>query len=354
MRTTLLLYILLLLVVSPLRAQDAFFSDYTSLAPRLNPALTGFIPGKATSRVGVTARDQWRSFLETANYRTVAVSFDHRICGQNRGDFFGIGVNLISDWQGNPSLRQVSGYLSAAFTKKLTSNYYGGSSLSLGGELGFVQHNLDVDGLTFDDQFDDPGMPGEQFGFSATNALDYGVGLLYSWAKGRNSSRSFTGGLSIRHLGKPVVSLYDDGSLSTISSDSSARLSLRWMPHATLTLPVARRKSISLSGVYAYQQPHNRLLLRGMFNLEGIRYRNGVVGNSLSVGAGYRATYGLAGMRGESLLAITRVNLGAVSVGLNYDINISRLNSSTGGAGAIELAMSAVFGDSDCLICPSF
>ncbi len=340
--------------VGNLHAQDPIFSDYSAIAPQLNPAMTGFIRGQATTRVGVVAREQWRSFLETASYRTMATSIDHRICGNNRGDYFGLGLNLASDWQGDPSLRRMDGLLSAAFTKNLSGNYYGGTSLSLGAEVGFVQYDLDASELTFDHQFDTPGAMGERLDFYNIGFLDYGVGVLFTWLQDSRSARSITGGLSIKHLGKPPTTFVDDGRPASVESDSSAHFATRWSPHVQATLPLSAKYSVTLFGVYSYQRPHNQLFLRGLLNFNRPGRSGQLPASFLSVGGGFRTTRGFSGLNSESLVVTAEVAAGPLQLGLNYDVNISSLHSSTSGAGAIQLSLTTIFGKSDCLMCPSF
>ena len=345
---------LLLCLPGTVRAQDPTFSDYAGLAPQLNPALTGYIPGQATTRVGITAREQWRSFLETASYRSMAASVDHRICGSRRGDYFGLGLNLNSDWQGNPSLRRVDALASAAFTKNLSGSYYGGTSLSLGAEIGFVQYDLDGSRLTFDHQFDDPGAAGERLDYYNLNFLDYGVGLVYTWLEDSRNARSITGGLSIKHLGKPQAGFVDDGRPAYIASDSSAQLATRWTPHVRATLPLSATHSLSIFSAFSYQRPHNQFFVRGLFHFNRPARGKALPAPFLSVGGGFRMTRGLTGLNAESIVASARVAAGPLQLGLSYDVNISSLHASTSGAGAIELSLTTVFGKSDCLLCPRF
>ena len=343
-----------ILCAAPLRAQDPVLSDYRAVAPQLNPALTGFIKGQSTTRFGIVAREQWRSFLETASYRTFAASIDHRICGSRRGDYFGIGFNLASDWQGDPSLRRVDGMFSAAFTKNLSGSYYGGTSLSIGAEAGLIQYDLDASRLTFDHQFDNPGAAGERLDFYNLGVFDYGVGLVFTWLEDTRSARSVTGGLSIKHLGRPPTTFVDDGRPSSVASDSSAHLTTRWTPHVTATLPLSATRSVTVFSSYSYQRPHNQFFLRGLLNFNHPGRGQQLPRSFLSVGAGYRMTRGIAGFNSESLVGTAYFSTGAFQLGLNYDVNISSLHASTSGAGAIELSLITVFGKSDCLVCPSF
>ena len=349
-----LLSIVLCWLVCPLQAQDPAFSDYAPLAPVLNPALTGYIPGQATTRVGIVAREQWRSFLETASYRSMAATLDHRICGNRRGDYFGLGASLGSDWQGNPSLRRTDAMLSAAFTKNLSGSYYGGTSLSLGAEFGYIQYNLDASRLTFDHQFDDPTAAGERLDFYNVGFLDYGVGVVFTWLEDSRNARSITGGLSIKHLGKPQTTFVDDGRPASMASDSSAQLATRWTPHVRATLPLSGVNSISVFSSFSYQRPHNQLFVRGLLNFNRPARGKSMPAPYLSVGGGFRMTRGLTGVNAESIVASARVAAGPLQLGLNYDVNISSLHASTSGAGAIELSLTTVFGKSDCLMCPRF
>ncbi|WP_170067661.1 PorP/SprF family type IX secretion system membrane protein [Neolewinella xylanilytica] len=343
-----------LLVTGPLRAQDPFVSDYSPVAPQLNPALTGFIPGQATTRVGVVAREQWRSFLETASYRTIAATVDHRICGNNRGDYFGLGLNLLADWQGDPTLRRIDGLVSAAFTKNLSGSYYGGTSISLGAEAGFVQYDLDASQLTFDHQFGNPTAPGERLDYYNIGFLDYGVGILFTWLEDTRNAPSVSGGLSIKHLGRPPTTFVDDGRPASIASDSSAQLSARWTPHVNATYPLSPTYSLSGFAMYSYQRPHNQLFLQGMLNFNRPGRGNRLPDTFLSLGGGYRTTRGVTGFNSEALVASAHVTAGNFQLGINYDVNVSSLRASSRGAGAIELSLTTVFGASDCLLCPSF
>ena len=344
----------LLLTVARLHAQDPIHSDYGAIAPQLNPALTGFIQGQATTRFGIVAREQWRSFLETASYRTISASVDHRICGSRRGDYFGLGFNLGSDWQGDPSLRRVDAMFSAAFTKNLSGSYYGGTSLSLGAEAGLIQYDLDASRLTFDHQFDNPGAAGERLDYYNLGFFDYGVGLVFTWLEDSRSARSVSGGLSIKHLGKPPTTFVDDGRPNSVASDSSAHLATRWTPHVRATVPVSATNSITVFTTYSYQRPHNQFFLRGLLNFNRPARGKQLPVSYLSVGGGYRMTRGVSGLNAESLVGTAYFSTGAFQLGLNYDVNISSLHASTSGAGAIELSLITVFGKSDCLVCPSF
>ncbi|WP_157976170.1 PorP/SprF family type IX secretion system membrane protein [Lewinella sp. IMCC34191] len=349
-----IIFPLLLLLVGRLQAQDPVVSDYSAITPQLNPALTGFIPGQATTRFGIVAREQWRSFLETASYRTMAASIDHRICGSRRGDYFGLGFNVLSDWQGDPTLRRVDGMFSAAFTKNLSGSYYGGTSVSVGAEVGLIQYDLDASQLTFDHQFDSPGASGERLAYYNFGFLDYGVGVAFTWLEDSRNARSITGGLSIKHLGRPATTFVDDGSPSSVASDSSAHLAMRWSPHVQATLPVSATNSISVFAMYSYQRPHNQVYLRGMLDFRRPARGGRVPSPFLSLGGGYRLTRGLSGFGSESIVASARVAAGPMRIGVNYDVNISSLHASTSGAGAIELSLTTVFGKSECLLCPSF
>ncbi|MTB51748.1 PorP/SprF family type IX secretion system membrane protein [Lewinella sp. W8] len=341
------LIILLLFLPGLLAGQDGLFTNFDEASFYHNPALTGFIPGDATTRLQFRGREQWRSFLGNGAYRTMTAGIERRFCGADDGDYFAFGSYAMADWQGDPSLRRIDFFGTAAYTKDFSSRFQT-RLLSGGVEAGYLQYNLEQGNLTFDDQFDDPDLPDELLAFQNLLVFDYGIGVfLTQFEKGKNGY-GFSLGVSAKHLGQPELRFIDN---PATDNQTSVKLPTRWTFHAggNLPTPALGNTTLSVLGVASFQGPHNQFLGRALLNLERTKTGDG---RYLSLGAAYRVNAGVNGPGGDAVILVGQWNGPGYRFSANYDINVSRLRSATNSVGALELSFFAFFGKSDCIRCP--
>jgi type IX secretion system PorP/SprF family membrane protein len=350
MLSRLLFFIFLLIGLSQLQAQDGLFTNFDEASFYHNAALTGFLPGAATTRVQARAREQWRSFLGNGAYRTMTTGIERRFCGNDDGDYFAVGGHVVADWQGDPTLRRIDAYANFAYAKDFSSRHQT-RLLSGGFELGYLQYNIEQGNPTFDDQFDNPTLPDEQLAFQNLLLFDYGVGLFFTQFARNNSGYGFSLGASAKHLGQPELRFINNFPTPGTDNQTQVRLPTRWTVHAggNLPMPGLANTSLSLLGVVSFQNPHNQLLVRALLNLERTKTGDG---KYLAVGSAYRLNNGVNGIGGDAIILVGQWNSPGYRFSVNYDINVSRLRSATNSVGAVELGFFYFFGESDCIRCP--
>ena len=143
----------LMLLFFSLKAQDAHFTQYYTFGQALNPALTANHDG--SYKVSLIYRNQWSSFLQKSAFNTPGVSVDLPLLeGILNGDKFGIGLMFFNDRFGDGAMSTLNTALSLAYHKGIGKKK--NHRLSLGAQVAYVQKNIDSDGYTFYDQFDEP------------------------------------------------------------------------------------------------------------------------------------------------------------------------------------------------------
>lgn len=360
--TTAPIVLLLCLFSLGLSAQDFHFSDPTQTLTLFNPAFTGLIPEGSKYRFQSAARSQWSSVLDGDHYRTFATAFDFKICGDNAGDYFALGANAAVDFQGDPALQRTDLFLTAAFVRRIGGTRNNPVLLGGGAEVGRVQYSQGgLAGRTFDDQFDNPSLPGELLDQYAVDAYDLGVGVFLRAPGNERGLHDLSAGLAIKHLTQPSLGFYGNDAAGQVSSDSTARLNRRVNLNLGFSVFSNTKRNLSLFAAYSNQRPHNQLLLRAMYNLLGQREtvnlgseKSRVTSRLLSGGLALRINDGAGGFGGDALIGILQLHQKGYILSASYDINISGLAQSTGTNGAIELGASFFFGKANCINCPQF
>ncbi|MEN8248878.1 MAG: type IX secretion system membrane protein PorP/SprF [Bacteroidota bacterium] len=319
---------ILLLLITGLKAQDVQFSQFYSAPLYLNPALTG---ATQYTRVGSNYRSQWPA-LE-ANFITTAAWVDHFIDDKNSG----IGFLIQTDKEGLAGLRSTSFTGLYAYQMPITKEF----RVRVGASAGYVLRDINFSNLTFGDQYDANGFisvpTAEVFDTGAQKSyFDMSLGgLLYSqnaWLGVANS-----------HTTMPNQSL--------IGQES--RLPMKWSVHGGYKFFLksglidhgmyAEEQERSLAPTFQYkkQGEFNQLDLGLYFTIEPI-----------VIGTWYRGfPFKNVGefINNESiviLLGYSKKNKDNIlNIGYSYDITISKLGSSSGGAHEFSISYAWFTGD---------
>ena len=308
--------------------QDVQYSQFYSAPLYLNPAFTG---STQFTRVGTNYRTQWPA-LE-ANFVTLSAYADHFIDDKNSG----IGILIQTDKEGLAGLRSSSFSGLYAYQLPLSATY----TLRVGVQAGYVIRDINFSALTFGDQFDANGFIGgptaEQFDTGAQkNYFDLGSGvLLYS--------QSSWLGFSASHLTTPNQSL--------IGQESS--LPMKFSVHVGHKFYL--KSGVIGDGLYAEEQerslaPTIQYKQQGKFSqLDiGLYYTF----EPLILGAWYRGvpykqfdefTNNEAVVMLLGYSKRTKDNI--LNIGYSYDITISKLGASSGGAHEFSLSYAWFTGD---------
>ena len=324
-----------LLIIIPLAgasntssAQDVQYSQFYSAPLYLNPAFTG---ATQFTRVGSNYRSQWPA-LE-ANFVTMSAYVDHFIDDITSG----VGFLIQTDKEGLAGLRSTA--FSGFYSYQLPiSNEF---TVRMGASAGYVLRDINFSNLTFGDQFDANGFisgpTAETFDTGAQkNYFDMSLGaLLYSqnaWL-----------GVSNSHTTRPNQSL--------IGQDSP--LPMKWSVHGGYKFflksgvidhgAYAEKQERSLAPTFQYkhQGEFNQLDLGLYFTLEpivfGAWYR-GFPFQSVGEFANNEAIVFLLGYSKRN-----KDNI--LNIGYSYDVTISKLGSSSGGAHEFSISYAWFTGD---------
>ncbi len=308
----------LLFLPSILNAQDIHFSQYYNSPLTLSPALTGITKGDI--RLVGTYRSQWSSAL--APYSTFHGSADWKYFNPKlKTGFFSAGVVLNYDDAGDSNLRNTQFGISGAFTYAIgTENF-----VTLGAIVGFGQQAFDMNGLTWDNQFNgdifDPNRSSrENFDRSSFFYPDFSVGV--NWHGQKTSTRSrLNVGVAAYHFNRPKQSF-----LETDGIKMPTRLSFYFLPVVQLTEKI----DFLLHSMAQLQGPDFEALAGGAAKIHLNTKRAREI--AVQFGIGYRFNE-----FGDALIPGIELHYRNWMAGLTYDLNVSGFREATNRRGGPEI-----------------
>ena len=234
-------FILFLSLTQVGQAQDPHFSQFYANRLYLNPAFAGAdICPKFTS----SYRNQWPALGKTFVTYTASVDgYVHALQG-------GLGLNVMSDRQGDGALSTTAVDGMYAYTVRVTNTF----NITGGFQASYVNRKLDWQGLIF------PDMINELYGVIYNTAenppenltasyFDFSAGLL-------GFGKNYYFGLAVHHLAQPEESYFNS---------SDAVLPRKYTLHAGAKIPLKHRRykrgelSISPNLMYQRQQDFEQL-----------------------------------------------------------------------------------------------
>ena len=309
-------------------AQDVQYSQFYSAPLYLNPAFTG---STQFTRVGSNYRSQWPA-LE-ANFVTMSAYVDHYMDDISSG----VGFLIQTDKEGIAGLRSTafSGFYS--YQLPVSRDF----TVRMGASAGYVIRDINFSSLTFGDQFDANGFitgpTAEVFNTDAAKGyFDMSLGaLLYSqnaWI-----------GLSNSHTTTPNQSL--------IGEDSP--LPMKWSVHGGYKFfmksgvidhgAYAEKQERSITPTFQYKQQgeFNQLDLGLYFTFEPIIIGTWYRGFPFKNVGDYVNNEAIVILLGYS----KRNKDNILNIGYSYDVTISKLGSSSGGAHEFSISYAWFTGD---------
>lgn len=313
-----------------LMAQDTHYSQYNQAPLQLNPALAGL--NNCDYRLALNARTQWNLVSSSGNtYSTFGASADFAVGNVTKfNSFAGIGVSVSSDIAGATAYNEDRADVTAAYHFMLDRS--GNSSLSAGLQFGINYRGFNAGKATFDGQYNpitgnyDPTLPGETFARTSLLYLDAGAGLLYSQYFKAKRNNIFLG-IAANHVNQPNISWFSPGLYN--NSSTSDKLYAKITIHGGGSFQVNDKVAIMPTFMLLFQGPSQEY---DFGSLVRMRLGNTISGTFLSVGAQYRAPL-------DAFILQTRFDYKGFTLGLSYDINISKLTPASQTMGAPELAI---------------
>lgn len=300
------------------RAQDLHFSQYFNAPLLVNPANTGFAPD-VDYRIGINYRNQWASITPNP-YKTMSAWGDVQVFNNRfESGWVGLGGALLRDVAGSGGLTSTKGFASIAYHQLVGYS----ALLSAGFNVGFVNKRIDINKLTFDNQwngkFFDVTLPsGEPFAYNSITYLDIQAGLNYAFFPSENAYLNI--GFSAMHLNRPHESFF-----------SNTVTDIRVMPRLTM-------------------------FINGSFKLNSNWILNpnvyvSKVGTAYETVGGLNAHYNLSGDGSSQLIAGMYVRLkdafipmvgyqwNSLAITVNFDATSSTLGTYNQTRGAYELSI---------------
>jgi type IX secretion system PorP/SprF family membrane protein len=305
-------YIICYLSCITATAQDIHFSQYIYSPLNLNPALTGMFDGDM--RFNAAYRQQWNSV--TVPYKTFSLSYD-QVIGKTdatgKRNSAGIVINNDKAGDGNYGTMQV--LFSFAHLFPLTSDSIHFINASV--QAGIAYRSLDVNQLTFDNQFNgDVYIPSSSTGenFDRSNYIYPEINAGLSWL-GIFDNADYNAGISFQHLTQPNQSFFNENAVLPVRLQFSASSVLmknekiNYMP-SVLLMQQAKFAEFTFGGEIR-------------FNLS-----NSTIRKSFGIGLNYRIK--------DAIIPGAAVWFNQWRFGLTYDINTSDLNSASNSKGGPE------------------
>jgi type IX secretion system PorP/SprF family membrane protein len=343
-----------------LKAQDPHFTQFSDAPMLVNPANTGFYKGM--SRFTANFRNQWDyRFINNNNigatntgYTTFCGSFDMSIKPNKKVNdrMLGIGVQLLADRAGEVTLSRIFGQFNMAYWKKLS--YEKNRWISAGFSLGFNQMRVDYTNLQLPDQYNpsDPFQPYAVTSLPVNNNfiyLDLGMGVKYFASLGKKSMVNI--GFAVAHLNQPKNSF-----LFNLPSDLLYR---KYTFHAGMRNTIARKLQLSPTVLVMRQGSwfemdegaYLRFLLTEQKSKELMAF---------NIGVWARQANGSQHFVADAINPAMKMEFDQYTMGISYDINISKLTTTTHLKGGVELSFSyqqasdATLGNKRKPVCPVF
>jgi type IX secretion system PorP/SprF family membrane protein len=325
--------LLLILAITTAKAQDLHISQYQSAPMHLNPAMTGM--ATEGSILSLHYRSQWAPILGNESaFKTLSASFEHR---KNVGktDFMGLGFGVWQDKAAGITASQAK--FSLGYARQLAGNDAVQHFLVGGGDVSFMQRNVDFSDRRWVSQYDnnggyDPNKLAPDYDF--TNRANYDASVGLAWYSLLKNSNYIALGVSAQHLNRADFSLNQRA--------STGNLYTRYSAHFDSELRLKSHISVQPSVLFMVQGPSLELTpgasIKFRFNdqlHEDAAFR---------IGGWVRLVNHLdQGIAPYAFIGFARLDWRRLSFGFSYDFNVSSLKASNSANNAIEMLLSYRF-----------
>ena len=313
--------LLALLLATTARAQDIHFSQFYETPLLRNPSLAGIFTGDY--RVQTLFRDQWNSFTDA--YRTGSVNAEVKWPVGNQSDYFTTALEVLYDKAGTAALTTTELLPALNYHKSLSNEKP--MFLSLGFMGGLVEKSLDLTKVTTNSQYNgtayDPALPnGETILSPNVHYLDGSLGISFSNTFGTDHRNSMYVGFAYHHLNRPKNSFYKNPAIE---------LDPKTVFSAGIKAVINDYSYFTGYADYSRQGP-------SVETIGGILYSY-KLGNDPDYYP-YVFTIGSMIRWNDALIPVLKLEMNSFTVGLSYDVNVSRLNTVSDSRGGFELSLS--------------
>jgi len=312
--------------------QDVHFSQTDRANHQINPAFIGCYNGDI--KVEVNWKDQWRSI--NSAFRTYGSAFEYSFgkgSFKPKKVFFAAGLHVFRDVTGEVELGNTNIGGTFSTLVKISKS----SRLVLGLQADYNRVGINTSNMQWGNQYSglnfDPSLSnGEGIDFVPFGYEDFSFGLAYWY---HNKNRTFQG-LSPKN-GKIGLSVYHINQPETNYTLINSRLPMRFVFHADAMFTIHNNLFFQPNVNFLFQNNQHEVLVGGIIKHT---LKNG---SSLT---GFKKEWFLSGgldVRITNILDafIPKIYIGAenLSLGLSYDINVSRLRTYSNCRGGFEFSL---------------
>ncbi|MFZ9846531.1 MAG: PorP/SprF family type IX secretion system membrane protein [Flavobacteriales bacterium] len=325
-RNTTYIYKLVLIVAvffsSIAYAQDIHFTQFYEPQLTLNPANTGRFVG--SWRANGIYRNQWGSISKP--FVTTALSFDKQF--QIKEHTIGLGAFYAFDQSASQTLFMNKLMLSGAYHRA-----FGFHQISAGLQVGYTNRFLNYNKLSYPGQFDNSIgafnttlTNGESFANASSNYFDFNSGVNFKTRI--NEKLLAEGGLAIFHWNYPK---------ETFNGAKTNKIPPRYVFSGGANYNLNPKSFVSAHVLYMYKKKASDLVVAAHYN-----YRLAPNKSNVNLVFGGLATRTGFARNTDALAVIVGAEIQSYRVGLAYDVNISKLSTSTYFRGAFELSVTYI------------
>lgn len=321
-------------------SQDIHFSQFFETPLLRNPSLAGIFTGDI--RVQAVYRDQWNSV--TNAYKTGSFNAEYKLPIGKGDDFMTPGIQLLFDKAGTVGLTTSQLLPALNYHKSLSKSHT--MYLSLGFMGGIIRKSMDVSKMTTDEQYLGGYNPSLSTGETLTvpdyTTWDAGVGMSFNSTFGVDESNSLYAGISMHHLNRPKNSFY---------RNINIELDPKYVVSAGIKLRMDDYSYFTLLADHSIQGPF-------LETVAGVIYSYNL--GQEPENADYTIHGGAMLRWKDALIPVIKLDKHPVSIAISYDINVSRLKTSSQGRGGFEISFAYIgfldrYNSSrDKVLCPRF
>jgi type IX secretion system PorP/SprF family membrane protein len=294
-------FLALILYMQTSYSQDPEFSQFYANPLYLNPALAG---ATICPRIAGNFRDQWPSI--GGAFITYNVAYDQYLDVLHGG----LGLLVTADRTGGGKLNTTEISLMYAYKFNISNKLSASAAL----QAGYYQRHLAWDELVFEDMID-PRLGVTQPtkenppDYTTIGAPDFAAGIMLGY------NESYYAGVAVSHLSQPKFGFY---------SDNTSRLDMKITAHAGALILLKEsgygdEREFSISPNILYQQ---------QFKFHQLNIGTYLTMDPLIIGLWFRHNFENA----DALIPMLGVHYKNFRFGITYDVTLSRLKGSTGGA----------------------
>jgi type IX secretion system PorP/SprF family membrane protein len=303
--------------VAGVNGQDIHFSQFYETPLYRNPALAGIVNGDI--RVQAVYRTQWNSIAHA--YKTASVNGEYKMPVGKSDDYLTLGLQLFYDRAGTTELTTSQILPAVNYHKSLSTekNMY----LSAGFMAGIVQRHLDPSKITTNSQYDGMGL-GETFNRTQYSYPDASVGLSFNTGLGADPENNIVVGIAYHHFNKPKNSFYETADI---------RLQPKWVYSADIRFGVTENSYVTIRADHAQQGSSSETVAGAMY---GVKLGNDFEDYSYAIHAGAFVRLN------DCIIPTVKLDYRPFSVAFSYDVNTSKLKTSSYGRGGFELSLTYI------------